>query len=587
MSSISKNILVETLRKIKNDLPDFIRLSMIKLFPFLFITSILEIFGLVIIFPVINILMDPTSIQTNKVLHTIYTSLQFTDQVTFVLCLMCSITAFFLIKNAIIYFCTKIQTRIAFRAASRLAYENYSYYLSESYEYFADNNTALMLRNFSQIPFELIAFVILPFTVIINELFILAILVIIMSFFDPILFSSILIFALPFVFIYNLVFRKKLREISDRKNKESSSIYKSGMQAMEGFREIVVFNKLSYFKPRFKRTVEMYSRSLSSVYLLNIFSPKIVESVAVLCISGIFMAGYLFGKDIIALGQFLVVFSLAAYRVIPSMNKIILSGNYIKSSFFTLDYFNKEKHMSSEMDSSSDIRSSSKILFTNELSIKNLSFKYKNAKETVLREIDLTLKKGETIGIIGPSGSGKTTLLNILLRLYKEQEGGIYVDNQKIDDANLYSWYQLVSYVPQNITLLDGTIAENIAFGMERSKVDKELLSKVIDRAQLRDLINDLPNKTESLIGENGIKLSGGQRQRIGIARALYHGGEILIFDEATSALDHETERILSESIHSISHQDLTIIIVAHRLETLKYCDRIYKIEKGQLLNDK
>jgi ABC-type multidrug transport system fused ATPase/permease subunit len=576
---LSNNILSTTFRKMKHDMPPLVLASVYRLFPLLFITSVLEVFGLVIIFPVINILLDPSSITRSAVLSKLYTVFRADNTVSFVLILMLLITAFFLLKNLVIYHASKRRTGIAYEMANRLATTKYSRYLSQSYSYFAENNTAVMLRNITQIPFEFATYVLLPFATILNELFILTILVVIMTIFDPVLFLSILLFTLPFGLLYNSVYRKKLREISERRNRESAAIYKAGMQSLEGFREIVVFNKLNYFKPWFKRSVENYSRSNSFVYLLNVFSPKIVETVAVMCISAIFISGFLFGKDIRQLGQFLVMFSLAAFQIIPSMNKIILSGNYIKSSAFTIDHFTRD-----EVEDAEPARSAApKLEFKRELRIRDLSFRYRDAQDRVLDNVNLEVKKGETIGIIGPSGSGKSTLLNILLRLYKEQQGGIYVDDRHIGELEILAWYDLVSYVPQNITLLDGTITENIAFGIGAAEIDRERLWKCIERAQLSEFINSLPGKENTQVGENGIKLSGGQKQRIGIARALYHGGSILIFDEATSALDTETERMVTESIYSISHQDLTIIIVAHRLETLKYCDRIYKIEKGKI----
>ena len=159
----------------------------------------------------------------------------------------------------------------------------------------------------------------------------------------------------------------------------------------------------------------------------------------------------------------------------------------------------------------------------------------------------------------------------------------IRIIQNKIEKSKLSAWYKLVSYVPQNITLLDASITENIAFGIPQNEIDDKLLEKVIQQAQLESFINQLPNKSQTQIGEKGIKISGGQRQRIGIARALYHGGQILIFDEATSALDTETEEMLTEAINNISHKELTIIIVAHRIQTLKYCDKIYKLEKGEI----
>lgn len=579
LSIITNNLLSNAYRKIKNNLPDFVFSSFVKILPLFLIISLFDIIGLVIIFPVINILIEPQSIEKNEYLLAIFDHLKFNDTVSFVLFLLCVITAFFVLKNIVIFGCSKIQTRMAFQLAGKLAYGTYSSYLSKPYRFFSENNTAILLRNFSQLPFELVTYVVFPLAIIINELFIIVIIISLMTFIDPILFLAIIAFSLPFIVTYNFIFRKKLKRISDKRNRQTAEIYKLGMQSMEGFREMTVFNKLSYFKPIFKKSIDIYSKTQSDLYFLNQFSPKIIEFVAVICISGIFVTGFLFGKDLQSLGQFLIVFSLAASRMIPSMNKIILSGNYIKSSAFTIDYFRKED----VKDKGNIAKSLQPISFKEKIEIKELSFSFGAPGDLVLKNIHLEIKKGQTIGIIGPSGSGKTTFLNILLRLYTETTGGIYVDGVKIESSNLADWYNLVSYVPQNITLLDGTIKENISFGVHPKEADQSRLRAVIEQAQLAEFVDNLPLKENSLVGENGIKISGGQRQRIGIARALYHGGEILIFDEATSALDTETEEMLTDAINQISHRNLTIVIVAHRLQTLKYCDLIYKIEKGVL----
>jgi ABC-type multidrug transport system fused ATPase/permease subunit len=437
-------------------------------------------------------------------------------------------------------------------------------------------------------PFELINYMILPFITIVNELFILILIISTIIFYDPVLFWSLIIFTTPFLLLYNKIYKKRLREISAQRDSESAYMYKLGLQSMEAFREITVFNKINYFKPLFKKTVDKYSKSVSETFLMNSFSPKFVETVAVLAIFSIFISGYILNKDLAVLAQFLIIFAIAAFRVIPSMNKIILSSNYIKSTSFIFQHF--DKNMEEEITATSNKKEKEvnhkPIIFNEKLEIKDLSFSFQNKTSNVLTNLNLIIRKGQTIGIIGSSGAGKTTFLNILLRLYEESSGGIYVDNTKIEKSNLSEWYKLVSYVPQNITLLDGTIKENIAFGIPLNEIDNVVLEQVIQQSQLEHYVNSLQEGLQTQIGEKGIKISGGQRQRIGIARALYHGGRILIFDEATSSLDSETEEMLTESINNISHKELTIIIVAHRIQTLKYCDIIYKLENGSFLTN-
>jgi len=581
--NFGKFFIIDLYKKIKHNLPDYVLSSALRLIPFNFISSVFEIFGLVVLFPILKVILDPSYIYSNKYIYFFYTTLHFTNNVSFVLFLFSSVTAVFIIKNLIIFFIAKHQTNVAYNLASRISLEKYYTYLNKPYHFHAENNTAVLLRNFTQIPYDIISFVFLPFIAILNEIFILTLIILLLTLYDPALFWSLVLFSLPFIFIYSSVYKKKLKKISDRRNIETALMYKLGLQSMEAYREITVFTKSNYFKPVFKKNIDNYSKSMSEVYLMNIFSPKIVETVAILGIFSIFIFGYIFNKELTSLAQFLLLFAIAAYRVIPSINKIILCTNNIKATYYIFDVFDKPEIDSLISKENTFKKQVPKLEFKDVLELKKISFVFPSKEQKVLTNLNLIIKKGQTIGIIGTSGAGKTTLLNILLRLYEETEGEIYLDKTKIDKTNLESWYNIVSYVPQNITLLDGTLLENIAFGIYPEEIDYSLLKKVIQQAQLELFIQELPEGINSKIGEKGIKISGGQRQRIGIARALYHGGKILIFDEATSSLDNETEKMLTDAIHYISHKELTIIIVAHRLQTLKHCDKIYKLENGVL----
>lgn len=571
----------QTYRNIKNKLPDYVLNSMKSLIPAFFASSMFEIFGLLILFPVINVIIDAGTIQKTSYLQFIYDRFQFHNTVSFVLFLLSSITIIFILKNIFLFMIYRMQSNISYDLVRKITLEKYQSYLNKSYSFHAENNTSVLLRNFVQIPSDLISYSVLPFFNIVNELFIILLIISGIVAYDTLLFISLVLFAFVFLLIYNRTYKKKLKSISELKNTSHEGMYKTGMQSMEGFREILVFDKQKYFKGAFQKHLNTFSKASGDSYLLNIFSPKIVETTAVIAIFLIFIFGYLFNKNLNSLAQFLIFFSIAAYRIIPSINKMILSFNYMKASAYVYEYFDKSDFQSPT--NKTEPKNSVGVLnFNKTISIRNLSFKFSNKKEPILKNISLSIGKSKTIGITGPSGSGKTTLLNILLRLYEEQEGGIFVDNVKIDRAKLSEWYKITSYVPQNTILLDGTVAENIAFGVEKNEINYELLNDVIEKSLLKKFIDGLAEGVATQIGEKGIKISGGQRQRIGIARALYHQGEILIFDEATSSLDYETEKMLTESIDNISTKtDMTVIIVAHRLQTLQYCNEIYKLENG------
>lgn len=580
---LGNSFLFKTYKNIRDKLPDEVMGSMKKMIPAYFISSLFEIFGLFILFPVINIIINPANIQKSHYLSILYTDMHFPSSISFVMFLLSGITILFILKNILCFFVYKFQSNIAFNLAGKIALEKYISYLNKPFSFHSNSNTALLLRNFVQLPTDLISYAVLPFFNIVNELFILFLIVAGIGFYDPLLFLSLLLFSIPCLMIYNIIYQNKLKKNSRLNNSAHSSMYKTGMQSMEGYREIVIYGKKKYFKSLFQKDLDIYTKTAGEGYLINVFSPKIVETAAVLAIFCIFIFGYFLNKNLSALANFLIIFSIAAYRIIPSINKLVLSFNYIKSSVHVFDYFDKEdfnQHtIGNKVESNSPFMN---ISFQNEIEIKDLYFKFPGHEQNVLDGINLIIPKNSIIGIVGDSGSGKTTLLNIFMRLFEEQEGGIFIDNIKIDRTQLENWYKMVSYVPQNTILLDGTITDNIAFGIEKGKVDLTLLADVAEKCLLTDFIKNLQDGFNTQIGEKGIKISGGQRQRIGIARALYNKGSVLIFDEATSSLDYETEKMVTASIVNISRsKELTIIIVAHHIQTLEHCDRIYKLENG------
>nr|MCU0551394.1 ATP-binding cassette domain-containing protein [Leptolyngbya sp. Prado105] len=225
----------------------------------------------------------------------------------------------------------------------------------------------------------------------------------------------------------------------------------------------------------------------------------------------------------------------------------------------------------------------SSLVFANQVSLERIEYRYPGVEEDALKEISLTLKKGESIGLIGRSGAGKTTLVDVILGLLIPTNGDIKIDGYSVY-RNLRAWQNLIGYVPQTIFLSDDTLARNIAFGVPDHLMDQERMMQAIQAAQLTELIKDLPQGLQTRIGERGVRLSGGQRQRIGIARVLYHDRQIIVLDEATAALDNETESLVSEAVKSLGGEK-TIIIIAHRLSTIEHCDRIYQLEKGQIIS--
>jgi ABC-type multidrug transport system fused ATPase/permease subunit len=276
------------------------------------------------------------------------------------------------------------------------------------------------------------------------------------------------------------------------------------------------------------------------------------------------------------------VYVFTGYRLMPALQQIYSSFTqltYVGPALDKLhiDLNNLKKH--------NLVDDQEVLTFIKEIKLKNVNYNYPNALKTALKDVNLIIPFKTKVGIVGSTGSGKTTTVDIILGLLKAQKGTLEVDGKIIDNQNLRSWQRSIGYVPQHIYLSDGTVAANIAFGENLKNINLDRVEKVSKIANLHDfVVDELPNKYQTTIGERGVRLSGGQRQRIGIARALYHNPKVLVLDEATSALDNETESIVMDSVNNLS-EDITIILIAHRLNTVKRCDVIFKLEKGMIVH--
>ena len=279
--------------------------------------------------------------------------------------------------------------------------------------------------------------------------------------------------------------------------------------------------------------------------------------------------------------QFLPVlgaFVLGAQKLLPAIQKGYASYSRIKGGRYSLiDVINL---LDQPIPDHADLPPPTPNSFNDSIDLKDLSFRYSEDTPWVLKNINLNIPKGSVIGIVGTTGCGKSTLLDVVMGLLSPTSGELKVDNLLIDNENKRAWQTHISNVPQHIYLTDGTIEENIAFGIPREQIDHQRVEKAAKQAQIADLVETWENGYQTLVGERGMRLSGGQRQRVGVARAFYKKSDVLILDEATSALDDETESAVMEAIENID-DDVTVIIIAHRLTTLKSCDKIVKFEKN------
>ncbi len=580
-------LISDTYFKLKNDFPAYVIKSVHKLIPVSFFISIIEIIGVSMLLPIVNILLNPTIIYSNRWLYKMYTLLHCHSVNQFFFYFLLGVIGIFILKNIGYYYLSRYQTDVSNNIAGELLVSQYDLYLKKPYSFHIDNEPASLLRSILHIPFDFSSGIFMPFVLLINEIILMGIVVAAIFILNFWLCVSLFCVMLPFFLVYNRKYKGFLNKLSKEKDSIHKDLFKKVLQTLEAIREIIVFNRSSYFKPLIKDRAKQYCEVTSRSYLIMLFSPKVVELFAIVSILIVFLFNHFTNSSLKDLANTLVLFAVALYRLIPSLNRIILSINSIRAYDFTFAHFEKlnvdlSEHYKNKDNTTEPVQE--ELVFKNRIEFKNISFNYPNIKQETLADLNLAIQKGENIGIVGPSGSGKSTFLNIILRLLIEQQGDVLVDGIKITKQNTAAWYKIISYVPQHIYLMEGNVISNIAFGIPVAQVDLKHLNYVIEAAQLKEFVANLSDGIHTDIGDKGIKISGGQRQRIGIARALYNKAQILIFDEATSALDAETENQLTESIRALYDKNLTIIIVAHRLQTLKYCNKIFKMESGKLM---
>lgn len=358
---------------------------------------------------------------------------------------------------------------------------------------------------------------------------------------------------------------------------ESVNVIRSLQEGLGGIRDVLLDGTQKTFGDIYKKSDFILRRAYASSSFISVSPRFAVEAIGILLIALLAFYTSTQPNGIQNAIPIIGAAVLAAQRILPLMQQSYSAWSNLRQNQYSL--VDTLEFLDQKIPDYFDPHIKTNLQFEKSIALDNLSFMYSGETKFALQNISLTINKGARIGIIGETGSGKSTLLDILMGLLRPTSGGILVDGIALNEGSLRSWQNRIAHVPQNIFLSDGTIEENIAFGSPSDDIDHQLSQMATEQAQLSDFINSLPNGLSTLVGEGGLKLSGGQRQRIGIARAIYKKADVIIFDEATSALDAETENAVIKSINGLS-KDLTIIMVAHRITTLKDCSRIIKLDK-------
>jgi len=577
---LRKNIILYSLKRVLDLLPWPYKRKAIKMFILLFLNSILELFGLAAFLPLFTVILQEDIIQTNPFISKIYNTLGFPSENAFILATAGFVVLAIIIKNGSGLLILRQQAKFSLGLYKFFGLKLHRYYYQKGFAFFKQTNSNVIMRDVNAVPQRFANAMVLPLFNLLNEVTILVFILVSLFLYDWRSVLLLLTTILPvFILFYGYV-RERSARIEKETNRITPKLGNSIFQSIFGYTDVQITNTQNYFRQK----IDYYLAKiigLSTKRVVYQQAPtRVIETGMVVAIFALIVYGLFFLPSRAALSALLGLFALSAYRILPSVNRIMLALINIKGHQYTFDIISQVKGLKIEE------KEQQPLTYNNQIRLNELSFRFHDDNSNVLNNINLTIKRGESIGIIGPSGSGKTTLMNLMLGFWQPTQGDLFLDKQKLNGHTLEAWRDLVGYVQQEVYIIDGSIAENVAFGIPKNEIDENKLTQVIKDARLSEVVKTLPNGIHTRIGERGARFSGGQRQRIGIARALYSDAKILFFDEATSALDNETEQEITEAIHHLKKKDLTIIIVAHRITTLKFCDRIIEIKNGEITRE-
>ena len=541
----------------------------------IFLRAILNFVGIATLIPVLILIIDSDNIGSTGYLSWLYNALNFSSYQQFALAICVGVIVILLIKNIAILGLYRWERDYIYSLYKHLSTRLYRGYYHEGLGFVKRSNTAILNRNINVVSLTFVTGVLKPIATILGEGLLMVLIFIALLLYSPAVAVITIALFMPIVVIFYLMMRRRLNDIGERENVAQRTKGRIVAETFRGYADIEVGGAFAMNYKRFNDAIDevvMLRKQHSSISMLPQIFTEVGLAVGFTLLIILSISGTT--EDLTLL---LGILAIAGVRLLPSLRSIMASWSSIRYNRYTI-YTLAE---SSYNDYSDDINTTERIDFKHSIELRNIGFGFDDSTTPLLNDLSLTIGKGERVGIKGASGAGKTTLFNLILGLSRPTAGAIYIDGEMLCEDNIRKWQNSIGYVSQSVFITDGSLVENIAFGIEANDVDYNRINEVIELSDLKAFVSSLPNGVHTHIGEQGSKISGGQRQRIGIARALYKNPDILLFDEATSSLDDHTEENINNAISKISESNhsLTIVVIAHRESSLEYCDRIITLQ--------
>ena len=542
----------------------------------LFFSALLELIGVGMLYPIVALLQSP-KLMPEVFSSSIVARLHFSQEGLLV-GLLGVLLAIYLLKNCFLYYASDIQFNFFAKQQTMLAQKLIRKYMGKTYVFHLEYNSSELIRTITSDVSATFSQTIIPLMYLISELFVLVLIFILIISLDPGAALFTITLGGIFVFGFYRFFRKKLEAISISTQFHSAKVTQSIQESFGGIKEIKILGNEEYFQNIFLLHNRAYIGEIAKSNIHAIIPRLSLEVIFIFIFVGILLI-LISNQQLSGALPLMAVYAAAAFRVLPSINRVISALSSLSLCRASLNLISEE--LAGVENLSETNRPSGPKTFGGDISVSNIRYQYPGKPRNIIDDISLKIKKGEMVGFIGPSGSGKSTLIDIILGLLDPQAGDVFIDGVNLKLCTR-DWQRKIGYISQSIFLVDDTIRRNIAMGIADEDIDDSRIQLVVEAARLSVLVESAPHGLDTLVGERGVRISGGERQRIGIARALYHDPSILILDEATSALDVITEGEINDIIRSFKGEK-TILIIAHRFTTIQNCDKVFCIRSGHI----
>jgi ATP-binding cassette, subfamily B, bacterial PglK len=550
------------------------------------VMTALELVGIGAIVAFMGLLAQPDLVFENRWLSRLYILMGIDDTHHFILICGFTLLLIYLIRNLFAAFMVWLQLRFVWGTLLSLSNKLLEKYIYSPYQYFLTRNTSEMQRNLLSEMDQIVNSVILPATRLITQSIMAGCILALLFWNDPVLAGTItMLFGGVYAWIY-IGFRHRLSTIGARRVAANHLRFKTLSEVLSGIKEVRMTGREQYFIDSFTEALRRYTRQMIASSLIAQLPSYLIESLAIGGILGVTL--YIVGvkqtvQEVIPVAT---LYAVAAYRILPALQQITQALAALQFNRKSLNVISRDLALTDKYPVAAQIREVRKqpVICKDSIKLQDVSFRYPAAETNAVERLTLTIRKNTSTGLVGTTGAGKSTVADIMLGLLIPQSGQVKIDQTPITEQTAPAWQIHTGYVPQQIFLTDDTVARNIAFGIKPEDIDHDAMTEAARMAHIYEFVTgELPDGFNTVVGERGIRLSGGQRQRIAIARALYHKPELLVFDEATNALDGATETIIRQSVRQLAGTK-TLLIIAHRLNTVKDCDVIYVLEHGRII---